>query len=69
MKIILLFAAALTMAGCSTPFHEFYQPTAPAIVDRSIEPLPTPTKVADKTLIQVDEEKEVQTFPIDLDRN
>ena len=67
MKIILVFATALTISGCSTPFHEFYQPTAPAIVEKSLNP--TPTQVVTPVVVKKDEEEEVKTFPIDLDRN
>lgn len=67
MKIILAFAAALTISGCSTPFHEFYQPATPVIVDKSFNPAPTP--VEQPKVVQKDEEEEVKTFAIDLDRN
>jgi hypothetical protein len=67
MKTILLFAAVLTITGCSTPFDEYNRPNGPSVVDMSIKP--SPTQVVAPVVVKKDEEEEVKTFPIDLDRN
>ena len=67
MKIILLFVAAVSIAGCSTPFDEYHRPSGAVIVERSVNPVPK--QVIEPVIRKTDVEKEVQTFPIDLDRN
>ncbi len=67
MKTILLLVGTLSIAGCSTPFDEYHRPNGAMIVERSANPTPQP--IVEPVVTKTDEEKEVKTFPIDLDRN